>query len=245
MDVGPEASLDSKPGAPRRWRLWLALSLMANAALAVWLWRAQPPAPLPPPTEVGRAVVLRTPGGKLEVSALRQTESFEVSRDHEVLGVPMGSTFSRVRVPAHYRYHVELAPEWRVRVLPDGGVRVIAPRVLPSLPVAIDTAQIQTESRGLWSLFTGPAQVQALEKSITAQLARKAATAPMLERQREAARKTVGEFVTKWLMTQSEWRPHAGQPVQVLFADEPIEALDAACGSRADCVAQWLNTTGL
>ena len=157
----------------------------------------------------------------------------------------MGSTFSRVRVPAHYRYHVELAPEWRVRVLPDGGVRVIAPRVLPSLPVAIDTAQIQTESRGLWSLFTGPAQVQALEKSITAQLARKAATAPMLERQREAARKTVGEFVTKWLMTQSEWRPHAGQPVQVLFADEPIEALDAACDAQPGCAAAWVGATGL
>ena len=231
--------------APRRWRLWLALSLLANAALAVWLWRAQPPAPAPLPTEVGRAVVLRTPGGKLEVSELRQLESFEVSRDHEVLGVPMGSTFSRVRVPAHYRYHVDLAPEWRVQVLPDGGVRVIAPRVQASLPVAIDTAQIQTESRGLWSLFTGPAQVQALEKSITAQLARKAVTAPMLDRQREAARKTVAEFVGKWLMTQSEWRPHAERPVQVLFADEPIEALDKACGSRPDCVAQWLGAAGL
>ncbi len=227
------------------WRLWLALSLLANAALAVGLWRAWPSAPPPLPTEVGRAVLLRTPGGRLEVAELRQTESFEVSRDHEVLGVPVGSTFSRVRVPAHYRYHVELAPEWRVRVLPDGGVRVIAPRVQPSLPVAIDTGQLQSESRGLWSLFTGPAQVQALARSITAQLGRKAATAPMLARQREAARQTVAEFVGKWLMTQTAWRPHADRPVQVLFADEPIEALDAACGSRPDCVAQWLNATGL
>ena len=128
---------------PRR-RLWLALSLLANALLAIWLWRAQPPAPPPLPNTVGQAVVLRTPGGRLEVAELRQLESFEVSRDHDVLGVPMGSTYSRVRVPAHYRYHVELAPEWRVRVLPDGGVRVIAPRVQPSLPVAIDTAQLQT-----------------------------------------------------------------------------------------------------
>ena len=111
--------------------------------------------------------------------------------------------------------------------------------------MAIDTAQIQTESRGLWSLFTGPAQVQALEKSITAQLARKAVTAPMLDRQREAARKTVAEFVGKWLMTQSEWRPHAERPVQVLVAGEPVEALDKACGSRPDCVAQWLGAAGL
>ena len=245
MSVAPEADSASKPVKSSRWRLWLALSLLANVALAVGLWRAQPAAPLPPPTEVGRAVVLRTPGGRLEVAELRQTESFEVSRDHEVLGVPVGSTFSRVRVPAHYRYHVELAPEWGVRVLPDGGVRVVAPRVQPTLPVAIDTAQLQSESRGLWSLFTGPAQVQALERSITGHLARKAATAPMLERQREAARQTVAEFVGKWLMTQSQWRPHAGQTVQVLFADEPIEALHAACGSRPDCVAQWLNSSAL
>ena len=245
MVLALEADLSSKPLPARRWRLWLALSLLANAALALWLWRVWPPAPPPLPSEAGRAVVLRTPGGRLEVAELRQTESFEVSRDHEVLGVPVGSTFSRVRVPVHYRYHVELAPEWRVRVLPDGGVRVIAPRVQPSLPVAIDTAQLQSESRGLWSLFTGPAQVQALARSITAQLARKAGTAPMLERQREAARQTVAEFVGKWLMTQTEWRPHAGRPVQVLFADEPIEALDAACGSRPDCVAHWLNTSGL
>ena len=223
----------------------LALSLLANVLLAVWLWRDLPPAPAPLPTAVGEAVVLRTPGGRLEVSELRQTESFEVTRDHDVLGVPVGSTYSRVRVPAHYRYHVELAPEWRVRVLPDGGVRVIAPRVRPSLPVAIDTAQLQTESRGLWSLFTGPAQVKALEKGITAQLGRKAATAPLLDRQREAARKTVAEFVAKWLMTQTAWQPHAGRTVQVLFADEPIEALNAACGSRPDCAAQWLGAQGL
>ena len=232
--------------APRRrgWRWLLAASVLANAVLAAWLWRATPAAPALP-VAAGEAVVLRTPGGQLAVAELRQLESFEVSRDHEVLGVPVGSTFSRIRVPAHYRYHVDLAPSWTVRVLPAGGVRVIAPRLRPTLPVAIDTAGLEQESRGLWSLFTGPAQVQALERGISAQLARKAATAPMLARTREAARATVAEFVQKWLMTQTAWRPQAGQPVQVLFADEPIEALDAACGRRPGCAAERLNAAGL
>ena len=57
--------------------------------------------------------------------------------------------------------------------------------------------------------------------------------------------KTVAEFVAKWLMTQTAWQPHAGRTVQVLFADEPIEALNAACGSRPDCAAQWLGAQGL
>lgn len=229
----------------RRWRRWLLLSLLANALLGLGLWRVQPPAPPPAPLAAGESVVLRTAGGRLEVAELKQVETFEVSRDHRLLGVPVGSSFSRIRVPAHYRSHVELAPEWRIALQPDGGVRVIAPRLQATLPVAIDTAQMEKESRGLWSLFTGPEQLAALEKSITESLARKAVTAPVLARQREAARATVAEFVQKWLMTQTEWKPHAGKTVQVLFADEPIEALDAACGKDAACAAAWLMGAGL
>ena len=140
---------------PRRWRGWLWLSLLANLLLGWWLWRLQPPTPPPAALAVGEEVVLRIPGGRLEVAELKQVETFEVSRDHQLLGVPVGSTFSRIRVPAHYRSHVELAPEWTVRVRPDGSVRVIAPRLQPTLPVAIDTGQMEKESRGLWSLFTG------------------------------------------------------------------------------------------
>lgn len=230
---------------PRRWRGWLWLSLLANLLLGWWLWRLQPPTPPPAALAVGEEVVLRIPGGRLEVAELKQVETFEVSRDHQLLGVPVGSTFSRIRVPAHYRSHVELAPEWTVRVRPDGSVRVIAPRLQPTLPVAIDTGQMEKESRGLWSLFTGREQLAALERSITASLGRKAATAPMLARQREAARRTVAEFVAKWLMTQAEWRPHAGRQVEVLFADEPIEALDAACGGEPGCALKRLNAAAL
>lgn len=229
-----------------RWRRWWLPSLLANAVLAGWLlWRAQPPGTPAAPLAAGESVVLRTPGGRLEVAQLRQVETFEVSRDHAVLGVPVGSTFSRIRVPAHYRSHVELAPEWRVTLRPDGRVRVIAPRLQATRPVAIDTAKMEKESRGLWSLFTGPQQLAALERSITAALNDKAATAPLLARQREAARATVAEFVQKWLMAQTEWRPHAGRPVEVLFADEPIEVLDADCGGKPGCAAALLNAAGL
>ena len=229
------------PAPPRRSRFWLLVSLAANVLLGLlWLGAGSVHAPGPPALPVGEAVVLRTPGGRLEVAELQQLESFEVSRDHTVLGVPVGSTFSRIRVPAHYRYHVELAPEWTVRVLPDGGVRVIAPRVRPTLPVAIDTGRMEKESRGLWSLFTGPEQMAALEKGLTDSLGRKAGTAPLLARQREAARATVAEFVAKWLISQSAWKPLTGKSVQVVFADEPIETLDALCGGAPGCAAERL-----
>ena len=56
-----------------------------------------------------------------------------------MLGVPVGQTTSQIRVTAVYSYHVELAPEWKV-TLRDKTFIVIAPRVKPTLPVAIDTA---------------------------------------------------------------------------------------------------------
>ena len=238
----PEPTAPPTAPPPRRTLRWL---LLLNAALLGWLvWRAQPPGPPATPLAAGESVVLRTPGGRLEVAELKQVETFEVSRDHAVLGVPVGSTFSRIRVPAHYRSHVELAPEWRVTLRPDGRVRVIAPRLQATRPVAIDTARMEKESRGLWSLFTGPEQLAALERSITAALNDKAASAPLLARQREAARATVAEFVQKWLMAQTEWQPHAGRPVEVLFADEPIEVLDADCGEPG-CAAALLEAAGL
>lgn len=246
MDMGTDPPEPEQPAAPRQTlRRLLLLALLLNALLLGWCsWRDRPPrAPVPLPA--GESVVLRTPGGRLEVAELKQVESFEVARDHTVLGVPVGSSFSRIRVPAHYRSHVELASEWTVRVRPDGSVRVIAPRLQPTLPVAIDTGRMEKESRGLWSLFTGPDQLAALERSITASLARQAATAPVLARQREAARATVAEFVAQWLMTQTEWKPHAGSRIEVLFADEPIEALDAACGGEPGCAAARLNAAGL
>lgn len=239
-----ETPSPSSPPA-RRGRGWLWLSLLLNALLAWWLWRAPAPAAPPTPLGAGEAVVLRTPGGRLEVAELKQVESFEVSRDHTVLGVPVGSTFSRIRVPAHYRSHVELADEWPVTLRPDGRVRVIAPRLQATRPVAIDTGKMEKESRGLWSAFTGPAQMAELERSITDALNRKADSAPILARQREAARATVGEFVQQWLMAQTDWKPHAGRKVEVLFADEPIEMLDADCGGEPGCAAALLNAAGL
>ena len=65
---------------------------------------------------------------------------------HEIFGIKIGETMPRIRVPAVYRYHIELEPEWRV-VRADGVFTVVAPRVQPSLPVAVDFAGI-AEGRG-------------------------------------------------------------------------------------------------
>ncbi|HSC01226.1 MAG TPA: hypothetical protein VLE45_15010 [Burkholderiaceae bacterium] len=171
--------------------------------------------------------VIRTKGGTLAVSTIRAPEFFQATADHTVLGVPVGQTTSQIRVQAVYPYHVELAPEWKVTVR-DKTFIVIAPRVKPTLPVAIDTAKLERYASGAWSLFTGPAELDRLQRTISQHLATKAALPSYIQFQREAARTTVTEFVTKWLVGQERWQPASAYKVQVFFADEPIEALGAA-----------------
>lgn len=169
-------------------------------------------------------VVMRTNGGLLEVSTITSPEHFEATTNHEIFGVPVGSTITTLRVPATYRYHIELAPEWKI-LLRDKTFVVVAPAVKASLPVAIDTARLEAQSFGVWSLFTGQTQIDQLQRSITKALADKANSGPYIQMQRESARATVKEFVAKWLITQEQWKSAATYPIKVFFADEPIQAL--------------------
>lgn len=171
-----------------------------------------------------QAVVMRTSGGLLEVSTIRVSERFESSTVHSILGAHIGKTATQIRVPVVYRYHIELAPEWKIR-LRDKTFIVIAPPVKPTLPIAIQTAGIEKESSGVWSILTGNALLDKLERSITPVLGGRAVNPTYVQLQREASRKTVKEFVAKWLITQEQWKAASGYPIQVYFADEPIAVL--------------------
>ena len=81
-------------------------------------------------------LVMRTPGGLLEVSRIEATERFDKTFIYSVLGAEVGETTAYIRVPAVYRYHIELAPEWRVERTGDT-FRVVTPPIRPTLPVAV------------------------------------------------------------------------------------------------------------
>jgi len=167
-------------------------------------------------------IVLRTPGGLLEVSRIHTTEVFDATIQHSIFGIEVGETMPRIRVPAVYRYHIELAPEWRV-VRADGVFTIVAPRVKPSLPVAVDLSKMEKNAAGVWLLlpFTSNDDLDALERGITAKLAQKAKSRDYIDRQREDARETVREFARKWLVSQSKWKRVEYEDIRVLFADEP------------------------
>lgn len=212
-----------------RWWLPVAFAvLLLSLGLNAWLgWRlSQSQRELQLQfASVDRVEVLRTRGGLLQVSTIHSPETFQATRPHSLLGLDLGPTVTRIRVPAVFHYHIELAPEWKLRVRPDGTVIVVAPAVQPTLPVAIDTARLEKLAQGRWSLFTGPAEMEALQATITRTLAAKAASPSYIGFQREAARQTVREFVDKWLLTQAHLKHLPRRDVRVFFADEPIAAL--------------------
>jgi hypothetical protein len=76
-----------------------------------------------------------------------------------------------------------------------------------------------------WLRFNGRANLDSLLAEVTPELAIKVRSPAHIEAQREQARKTVTEFVTKWLITQERWKSVKPSQVRVYFADEPIERL--------------------
>lgn len=200
------------------------LALVASlAANAYFFWVARNAPVIVSPVTEG-PVVLRIKGGLLEVSTITAPEQFTATINHTILGVPVGPTVASIRVPAVYRYHVKLESDWRV-VLSNKTFVVISPPVTPSLPVAIDTAKLQAQSSGSWSILTGQASIASLQQSITKSLEAKAAMPTYIQLQREAARQTIKEFVAKWLITQEKWKDASAYPIRVFFADEPIQTL--------------------
>jgi hypothetical protein len=174
---------------------------------------------------IDQVEVVRTKGGLLQVSTVRSPEHFSATKPHNILGFDLGATTTNIRVPATYHYHIDLAPEWKVRVRPDRSIVVVAPPVKPTLPVAINTSQLERQAQGRWSLITGTAELDGLQKTITETLGRKASSPSYINYQREAARQTVLEFVQKWLITQEKWKDVRGSAIKVYFADEAISSL--------------------
>ena len=168
-------------------------------------------------------MVMRTRGGLLEVSRIHATETFDTKFIHTLVGIPVGETVPRIRVPVVYRYHIELAPEWNV-LRTGAEFTVVAPPVQPSLPVAVDLGRMEKEASGTWVLlpFTETDALDVLERELTAKLADRAVMPAYIQLQREHARQTVKEFVSKWLVTQAKWESESRSDIRVYFADETI-----------------------
>jgi hypothetical protein len=174
-------------------------------------------------TPAEETIVVRSPGGLLQTATVKADEVVDATFTHRILGVKIGEVAPRIRCRAYYSYHVKLQPEWRV-VRKDGVITALAPPLTPSLPVAIDTATIEKQAAGTWLLvpFKGDDDLEALERTITAKLGRKAASDEYKQRALEESRKTIAEFIENWV-------EQAGRgdvrKVEVVFEGEPVRSI--------------------
>jgi hypothetical protein len=133
--------------------------------------------------------------------------------------VPLGTTVSEIRVPAVYRYHVQLSDPWKL--MTRGPVCIVlAPQFDASLPPAIVTGQMEKSTSNGWLRFNGNDNLASLEKGITGELNKRANDKTHRDYVREASRQSVAQFVKTWLMKEDAWREDRFHQIVVLFPDE-------------------------
>lgn len=169
----------------------------------------------------GLPVVMRTPGGLLDVATINAHEYLTRSDIKKVAGIDLGTTVSDIHVSAYYRYQIELAREWSM-VIKGKTCIVIAPPIKPSLPVAFDTTTMKKSTESGWARFNKNKNLTDLERLITPELSKRAVAPGYLQMATEPARQTVKEFVIKWLIKEQQWkRDDPDYIIKVVFQGEP------------------------
>ena len=169
-----------------------------------------------------RVVLLRTPGGLLEVGSLEKAEEFGWKTSWDCgpvadCGKLFGTTVSRVRVRARYTYRIPLADEWRLER--DGAQwRLQVPQVQLATPVPFHTGDVEINTTSGWlSPPAGPNR-DLLLRNIGPELARRGAEPAYLQAQQPLAEKTVAEFARRWMREQ---RKGSDLPIHVTFSGPP------------------------
>lgn len=169
-------------------------------------------------------------GNRLEVVTTEATEVHSTESSVSLRGVriPGTTTTHEIRVPAIYRYYIDLSEKWEIETDPDKKrVVVIAPKLQPTLPVAFDSAKVEKKTEKGWLIWTNKeTELKGLEGAITKQLGEHATSAGMLDEVRESARLGVVRFVEKWLIGLHAWGKDPGEFEEILvyFEDEDPSA---------------------
>ncbi|RYF32813.1 MAG: hypothetical protein EOO26_10280 [Comamonadaceae bacterium] len=166
-------------------------------------------------------VVLRTPGGFLEVATVVKVEEFRWRSSYTCLGQDcgawLGERVGQIRVPVHYTYRIPLAEAWTLTLEGDAYVLSVPPPQ-PLLPPAMETAKAEITSVKGGLLAPGAAGNQVnLLRNLGPELNVRAQRVDYLKAQLPSAEKTVREFAEKWMKEQIKASATASRPVKVRF----------------------------
>ena len=219
---------DSPPPKPAfsAWHLSVLAGLIVFLVLAgigVWLIdRVTNPAVTRTITEEFREYVptVGHADGILVTATSSVPETFTRSDSAWLFNViPLGTTVAEIRVPAIYRYNIQLYDTWKLATRGEVCI-VMAPQFRPSIPPAIVTDKMEKSTSGSWLRFDGEQNLDTLERDITEELDRRADDKTHRDYVREACRHSVAEFVKVWLMKEDYWRQDRYHQIVVLFPDE-------------------------
>ncbi len=160
-------------------------------------------------------------GGILEVATATTTETFKRKSEFSLFDhtLPLGATVSEIQVPATYRYHIDLKSSWQISAQQNKCV-VIAPELLPSLPVAFDTGEMKSKTANGWARWDKHENLKKLEQSLTKKLAEHAVLPENIDLVRDEARLSIARFVKSWLLNHEHWDNERFTEIIVLFPDE-------------------------
>lgn len=164
-----------------------------------------------------RIVVVRTPGGLLQVSSIEKAEEFGWKTAWQCPLVDCAGfvppTVSRIRVKATYVYVVPLAAQWKLEPRGDHYELRVPPLQLQE-PVGFSTHDLQIQTTTTWASPPVDGNREQLLRNLGPELASRGRQLEYLRAQREAAAKTVEEFARKWMREQGL---KADKPLKVQF----------------------------
>lgn len=150
-------------------------------------------------------IVVRTPGGLLEVITMRKQETV-VRKTSWICPFWLGlcdklpKTTSQISAEAHYTYRVRLDKDWVLKKVSDEPLRyrLKVPNLEPKLPVAVSISTMREyNDKGIVSP-AGP-ELEKMKAYLEKELASRAVTAPYIQAQSEGAAKTIEEFAREWM----------------------------------------------
>ncbi len=211
--------LNEKPPATQRAALWIAAAAFLALVATAWVLREPAREHAATVLDPAHIIVLRTPGGFLEVGAIEKAEEFGWSARYTcpLMDCPrlLKPTISRIKVRARYVYRVPLQAQWKL--LPQGDhyqLTVPAPQLQEPVGFHTPDMEIRTTKGGWLSPPAAPNQ-QAVLRHLGPELARRGNDPAYLQAQRPYAEKTVQEFARKWMIEQGHI---ADLPIRVTFA---------------------------
>ena len=162
-------------------------------------------------------------GNILEIATATSTEAFASQTYYTAFGkqVPGTRVVSKITVPATYRYHIDLSKDWHL-VPRDQRIYIVAPDIRPTLPIAIDTGSMKKEVEGSWMRINEQADLDALQATLTTELAQRAADPKTVEQISDEARLSVAKFAKAWLLSRDHWRSDRFNEIIILF-DKEVE----------------------